>query len=208
MKLYGHPLSTCTRKVLTTLAEKGHDAEFVLVDILKGEQKKPEYLALHPFGVVPLLQDGDFKLFESRAIIRYLNEVLPGPSLVPATAKGRGLMEQWISIESSCVTPHAMTLIWQLHFNKMMGKPSDLGAVEKARGELQRPLDVMDKALASQTYLAGDGFSLAEVCFLPYLDYLVAAQCGDLIKSRAHLGAWWQRVSTRPSWKKVSGNTK
>src|SRR3954451_8131968 len=101
MKVYGHPMSTCTRKVLTTLAEKGHEAEFVMVDIMKGEHKLPAHIARQPFGVIPAIDDDGFVLYESRAIMRYLDEKLSGPRLAPPEPKDRAVMEQWISIEQS-----------------------------------------------------------------------------------------------------------
>ena len=70
MRLYGHPLSSCTRKVLVALAEKGEGAELVPIDLFRGEHKAPPHLARHPFGVVPVLDDDGWVLFESRAIIR------------------------------------------------------------------------------------------------------------------------------------------
>lgn len=205
MKVYGHPLSTCTRKVLTTLAEKGHAAEFVLVDITKGEAKKPEYLARHPFGVIPLLEDGDFSMYESRAIIRYLDARLPGPALTPTDLRARGTMEQWISVESSYFSGTAMRIIMQNLFIPMGGGTPNEEIVAKARVELARPLDVLDKALAGRSFLAGEQFSLADISFMPYLEYLFPAKSGDLIQERRNVSAWWSRISERPSWQKVSG---
>jgi glutathione S-transferase len=71
--LYGNKFSTCTRRVLLTLAEKEAEAEFRNVDFQKMEQRSPEYMEKHqPFGKVPVLYDGEWKLYESRAIVRYL----------------------------------------------------------------------------------------------------------------------------------------
>jgi len=105
MKIYGHPISTCTRKVLTTLEEKGQKADLVVVDIMKGDQKNPDHLARQPFGQIPAIDDDGFVLYESRAIIRYVDETMAGPKLTPNDAKGRGLMEQWMSVETSNFTP-------------------------------------------------------------------------------------------------------
>src|SRR5271169_2565324 len=110
MKLYGHPMSTCTRKVLTTLAEKGHEADFVIVDLMKGEHKQEAHVARQPFGRVPALDDGGFWLYESRAIVRYLDEKLAGPKLTPADIQDRASMEQWISVEYSYFSPAAMKI--------------------------------------------------------------------------------------------------
>jgi glutathione S-transferase len=206
MKVYGHPMSTCTRKVLTTLAEKGHEAQFVLVDLMKGEQKSPAHVARQPFGVVPVLEDEGFSLYESRAIIRYLDAKLPGTSLTPSTLQARGRMEQWMSVEQSYFTPHVMAIVTEMLMKAMRGggKP-DMEKVSKAREQVAKTLDILDRTLLTQAHLAGDSFSLADITWMPYVEYLFPSQSGDLITSRPHVSAWWQRVSTRPSWKKVTG---
>jgi glutathione S-transferase len=203
MKLYGSKHSTCTRKVLVTLAEKGAEAEFVPVELGKGEQKTPAHLARQPFGKVPALDDDGFQLFESRAIMRYLDERLPGPKLTPADPRARARMEQWISIEHSYFSPVAMKLVHQLLFNPRFGRPTDQEVVDKARAEILHPLDVLARRLEEQPYLAGDAFSLAEVTYMPYFEYLYAAKCAEPIAERKPLAAWWEKIAARPSWKKV-----
>jgi glutathione S-transferase len=203
MKVFGHPASTCTRKVLATLQEKGHEAEFVLVDLMKGEQKSPEHLARHPFGVVPVIDDDGFVLYESRAIIRYLDQKLPGASLTPTDAGDRARMEQWMAIEQSYFTPAAMKIIRNQLFAPMMGQPVDTAAVEDGKVGVAKALDVASETL-KQGYFAPSGFSLADICWMPYVQYLFAAGAGSLITERPAVAAWWDRVSSRPSWKKVS----
>ena len=205
MKLYGHPMSTCTRKVLTALAEKGHEAEFVLVDLMKGEQKQEAQLARQPFGKVPALEDDGFWLYESRAITRYLDEKLSGPRLQPADLKDRALMEQWLSVEYSYFSGPAMKIVSELLMKKMQGKTPDLDAVKAAREPVGHALDVADKVLVNQDFFGNKTFSLADISWMPYVQYLVAAEQGDLINSRPGVKAWWERVSSRPSWKKVAG---
>lgn len=205
MKLYGHPMSTCTRKVMTTLAEKGHEAEFVLVDIMKGEHKLPEAMARQPFGVIPALEDDDLVLYESRAIIRYLDEKLAGPKLVPADLRDRAGMEQWISVEQSYMSPKAMVIIMNNMFGPMMGKTPDTDAVNKAKENLGTTFDIADKALARQDFFGGKTFSLADISWMPYIQYLFSAKEGGMVTDRKNLGAWWTRVSTRPTWAKIVG---
>lgn len=205
MKLYGHPFSTCTRKVLTTLAEKGHEAQFVMVDLMKGEHKAPQYTAKHPFGVVPFFEDDGFTMYESRAIIRYLDAKLPGPKLTPSDLPSLGRMEQWMSVEQSYFSPSSMAIIMELFFKGMRGEKPDMDKVNKGRDGTAKALDVVDRALMAQAYLAGDTFSLADICWMPYLQYLSATPHGTLISERPHVKSWWQRLSTRPSWKRVNG---
>jgi glutathione S-transferase len=202
MKLYGHPMSTCTRKVLTTLAEKGHEAQFVVVDLMKGEQKHPEHLARHPFGVVPVLEEDDgSRLYESRAIIRYLDRKLSGPSLTPADPLAYGRMEQFISVESSYFSGPAMKIVMKA----LMKRDTPDSVIEQSRKDLEKPLEVIDAVLAKQQFLAGDSFSLAEVTWLPYLEYLHVAGEGALLGRYKNVSAWWERISTRPSWRKAVG---
>ncbi|HEY4119701.1 MAG TPA: glutathione S-transferase N-terminal domain-containing protein [Byssovorax sp.] len=204
MKVYGHPISTCTRKVLTTILEKGHKPELEVVDIMNGAHKQPAHLARQPFGQIPSIDDDGFVLYESRAIIRYLDAKLTGPQLTPADLKQRARMEQWISVETSNFTPIAMKLIYNLYFNKFRNLPTDEAVVAQAKKDIQLPLSVLDDALGKSEYLAG-AFSLAEIGFMPYVEYLHAAGVGEeLVGAHKHVASWWSRISQRPSWKQVT----
>lgn len=205
MKVYGHPMSTCTRKVLTTLAEKGVSADFVMVDIMKGESHKPEYLAKQPWGQVPVLEEDDgWQLYESRAIIRHLDATLPGPALTPSNSRDRAKMEQWISIESANFTPGVMKILGQLMFAKWRGEEPKMAIVEEGRTSVRKALVVMEKALGEHEYIAGSSFTLADISFMPYVEYLFAAGEGHLITDNPNTSAWWNRISERASWQKVA----
>jgi len=203
--LYGNPMSTCTRKVLMTLAETKTPYEMTLVDFAKGEHQQQPHLSRQPFGQIPAVDDEGFAFYESRAICRYINEK-SGGNLVPGDIKGRALMEQWISVETSNFTPIAMKIIYQLLFNKMAGKEADMKVVGEAKEAIQKPLVILDKALEKDEFLAGS-FSLAEVSFAPYVEYLYASGEGGLVEAHPHVGAWWKRISNRPTWKKVTGKS-
>jgi glutathione S-transferase len=205
MKLYGNPGSTCTRKVLMTFAEKGVTPELEVIDLATGQHKSGDHLARQPFGQVPVLDDGAFRLYESRAICRYLDGVLPGPSLVPADAKERAVMEQWISVETSNFTPHAMGIIYQAVFAPMRGGKADEAKVSESRAKLQPAADVLDKNLAGKKFLLGDAFTLADISYMPYLEYLAMTPAIDVVTSRPNLASWWERLRSRPTWQKVTG---
>lgn len=201
MKLYGNPMSTCTRKVLTVLAEKGHQAEFVNIDLMKHEQKTPEHIARQPFGVVPALElDDGFIMYESRAIARFLDRTLPGPSLTPADPKAYALMEQFIGVEQSYFSGQAMKIVME----RFRGTNNEEN-IAKGREGMKRPLEVLDAALANRPFLAGNDFTLAEVCFAPYMEYLFAMGEKDSVAPYKNVMAWWDRVSNRPSVKKAHG---
>lgn len=197
--VYGHPLSTCTRKVLTTLLENGTSYEFVLVDLMKGEHKQPAHLARQPFGQVPALDDHGFKLFESRAICRYLNESAGG-KLVPADVRSRALMEQWISVETSNFTPHAMKFIYHHVFQR----PQEPEVLQAAEAKLTETLGILDAHLAKHPALAGETFSLADISYMPYVEYMMMTPSKELLLKWPNVMSWWGRVSERASWKKVT----
>jgi glutathione S-transferase len=200
IKLFGHPASTCTRKVLFTLHETSTPYELVLVDFAKGEHKQPAHLARQPFGQLPALSDGTFAMYESRAMARYIDSKA-GNKLTPADPQQRALMEQWMSVESSNFTPNAMKFIYHSVFKREQ-TPETLAAAEKG---LEVACGVLDKALAGKTYLLGDQLTLADVTYAPYLEYAMGTPQKDLITKHANVASWWGRVSERPAWLKTAG---
>lgn len=206
MKVYGHPMSTATRMVLATLAEKGQEAELVLVDLTKGEHKSPANVERHPFGVIPAFEDDDgFRLYESRAIIRYLDRKLPGASLTPSDVHAYARMEQFISVEHCYFTPNAMKVIWERLFKGLLGGGApDPARIDEGLQGVERVFGIIEPVLGKQQYLAGDAFSLAELTWMPYLEFFVAAGGGELVARHPNVAAWWERIRSRPSWKKVT----
>jgi glutathione S-transferase len=200
MKIYGHPMSTCTRKVLTTLAETDTPYELVMVDFAKGEHKQPAHVARQPWGKVPTLDDDGFTLYESRAMCRYINDKVSG-KLVPTDARGRGLMEQWISIEYSYFTQPSMKYV----FKHIFQREQEPAVMESAQQELEVALPVLDAHLAKHDYFAGADFSIADITYMPYVEYAINTPAKEIYSKHPHFMAWWNRVSERPTWRKVAG---
>lgn len=204
MKIYGNPMSTCTRKVLTVFAEKGVKPEFVTVE-LNGEHKQEPHLSRQPFGQVPALEDDGFALFESRAMCRYVDQQLPGARLVPADAKAAATVEQWISVESANFTPHAMKIIYGALLEPMRGLPVNTAKIEEGRKALETTLGIMEKQLQKNPFIAGSEFTLADICYMPYIEYLYACKNGDIIDAHPAVAKWWKGVSDRKSWQIATG---
>jgi glutathione S-transferase len=200
IKLYGHPASTFTRKVLCTLHEIDTRFELNFVDLLAGEQQQAAHLERQPFGRVPTIDDDGFTLYESRAIIRYLNDQYGG-KLVPSDVRGRAVMDQWIDVEYSYFS--AATLKPILHY--VFSFAQDETALEAAGSMIEQTLDVLDARLDTAPYLAGEQFSLADIVYLPDLDYLMATPLQAAVSSRCNVASWWARSSERASWRKASG---
>jgi glutathione S-transferase len=200
IKIFGHPVSTCTRKVLMTLGETKTPYELLVVDFAKGEHKQQPHLGRQPFGQVPSIDDDGFAFYESRAICRYINEKVGG-SLVPNNIKGRALMEQWISIETSNFTPHAMKFI----YHDIFKRPQEPAVLEAAGKGVETSFGIMDATLAKGSFLVGAEFTLADVCFMPYFEYAMGTPVKAMLAKHPHVSAWWNRVSERATWQKVVG---
>lgn len=204
MKLHGHPLSPCTRKVLATAAEKTASVDLVTVDLFTGEHKQADHLARHPFGVIPVLEDDGFVLYESQAIMRYLAAGPGGPPLVPVAARDRARMDQWLSVAQSYIAPHARTLAVQRMVHRPRGLALDLPAIAEAERALRLAFATLDRALTGARYLAGEAFSLADLGVMPYLASPAVAESANLLADLRHLERWWQDVSVRPSWRAIT----
>jgi glutathione S-transferase len=203
MKIYGHPWSINTRKVLMTLAEKSKEAELSLVMLPNGEHKLPAHVARHPFAKVPVLEDEGFVLYEAAAINRYLERKFPSPPLVPSDPRGAALTDQWISASDCYFGPNVGPVIVEKLFRRYLGGEVDHAAIESGRTKMQAALDTADQTLQRSPYLTGDAFTLADIQFMPYLEYL--DKIGeDVLTKRRSLSAWWERCSSRPSWQKVA----
>jgi glutathione S-transferase len=200
IKVFGHPISACTRKVLVTLREIGVPFEMQIVDFIgKREHKQPAHLARQPFGKVPAIDDQGFALYESRAIIRYLNDRYGG-DLVPANVLERAAMDQWVSVEYSYFSAAATKPI--LHF--LSNAPYENAELAAADAAVDQTLDALESRLAVHPYLAGDNFSLAEIVYLPYLDYLMLTPKKAAISGRPHVATWLAGNSKRPSWQETT----
>jgi glutathione S-transferase len=205
MKVYGHPLSSCTRKVLMALAEKQQHADFSLVDLFVGEQRTPSYLAKHPFGVVPALDDDGFLLWESRAIIRYLDARSALNALTPRAPRDVARMDQWLSVDQSYIAPHVRALAGERIVKKHLGHEADAELERASEAALAIAFEVIERALASSVYLAGESFSLADISLMPYIAGLAMVDAQHLIADKRHVMAWWSRVSVRDAWRVATG---
>jgi glutathione S-transferase len=200
IKLYGNPNSTCTRKVMTVMAETGTPYEMSVIDLSKREHKQKPHTDRQPFGQIPTIEDDGFALFESRAICRYVSGKAESP-LLPKNLQARATMEQWISVEQSNFSPNAMKFIYQYIFKR----PQDPAVLEAANVMLDKTFSVISVVLAKSPFLAGDTFTIADIVYMPYLEYLMLSPAKETFEKHPHVVAWWNRVSERPSWRKVVG---
>ncbi|KAI0351894.1 glutathione S-transferase [Trametes cingulata] len=208
LKIYGNVLSTCTNRVRVVLEELGVPYEIVNVDFAKQEHKAPEFTAVQPFGQVPYIDDDGFKLFESRAIARYIalkyggiGKLIPDPKDIQKTA----LFEQAASIELSNFDPFAAGLAAENIFKPMFGQQTDKAKVEALKSQLEGKLAAYDVLLGRTKFLAGDELTIVDLFHLPY-GALLEKQGIDFLTSGRfpNVARWWKEVSSRETWKKLS----
>ncbi|KAF6765859.1 glutathione S-transferase [Ephemerocybe angulata] len=211
LKLYGWPKSTCTQRVGMALIEKGVPFEFVMVDLFKGESKTPEYLQKQPFGQVPYIDDDGFILYESRAIARYIAEKYAAkgtPNLLPvADVRARARFEQAASVETADFDAFAGRAVFEMVFKPMMGGKSDEAVFQDLITNLSAKLDVYDKILAKQKYMAGNEVTLADLFHLPY-GVLLATAGSDIMQAKPNVKRWFDDLTSRPSWQAVKDGVK
>ncbi|KAH6890851.1 glutathione S-transferase [Coprinopsis sp. MPI-PUGE-AT-0042] len=210
LKLVGSPISPATKRVAVVLLEKKVEFEFVPIDFAKQEHKAASFLEKQPFGLVPYLDDDGFIIYESRSIARYVAEkwASQGTPLVPLDdLKKKALFEQAVSIEAANFDAHAAVAVFDKIFRPFFGMPADIPSFEAQIKKLEGKLDVYDKILSKQKYLAGEDLTLADLFHLPFGALLPAAG-SNAIADRPNVARWWNDISSRESWKAVEDGIK
>lgn len=196
----GIPGSPFLRAVEVALKEK--DVPYQLHAMSPADMKTPEHLELHPFGRIPIFEEDGFRLYETQAIIRYLDEVFIHPPLTPGNPKQRARMNQIIGIIEWYLFPKAAAPI---AFNriigpKLLGLPSDEAAITDAMPMARTCFAELNRLLEDQPYLAGPRFSIADIMLGTQLDLLATTPEGQQLIDGTKLEGWLERLRVRPSF--------
>ena len=200
MKLYGAPMPAPNpRRVRIFLAEKGIDLPETPVDMMKREHKSDEYKARNSLGQVPTLElDDGTCISETVAICRYFEETQPDPPLFGRTPVEKANIDMWVRrVEFQVMNPVGMFWRHAHPFtSRLLTQFKDFG--ESNRGHYQGAQRWLDRELADRAYLAGEAYSMADICLLSTVDF--ATWIGlPLEPANANLKAWHDRVSGRTS---------
>lgn len=203
MKLYDWTPAPNPRRVRIFLAEKGMSVELVQVDVLGGEHKTDAFLEKNPSGKVPVLEldDGRF-VAESVAICRTLEAMQPEPSLFGQTPYELGRIEMVNrQLELELSTPIGIAWVnGPIVARSAPGRFKQIPeAKTQAEGAARRFYERLDRELAERPYMAGDGFSVADITGLCMIDFASALVELPPDPGLTHLHAWHARVSERPS---------
>jgi glutathione S-transferase len=169
LKIYGFDVSTWSNRVRFTANSLGLDYDYVQVDLLGGQGQSKDYLAIHPAGKVPAIDDEGFVLFESGAITRYLADKV-GSSLYPADLQKRARVEQWTEFAAQ----HIAKAMERIFFNRVLYKVMNLEKDERSLQEglkfMGRFLPVVNAQLEKSRHFAMDDLTLADFVLLAWLD--------------------------------------
>lgn len=199
--LWGFDGSTYVRTIKMLLAEKGvADFKQVPLNVLKGEPKELEHLKRHPFGKVPVVDYDDFRLLETAAIARFLNDTLPGKSLIPTDPKDRARMDMVIGLIDSYGYAALLGGVAAYHlFPDFVGgknEESRQSGIEDGR----KVIEFAMKTKGSSPFIAGENLSLADLYLAPILFYVSLTPDKGAVFDAAGLLEWWNTMEALPSY--------
>lgn len=205
--VYSVPGSPFGRAVLIALEEKGASWR-----LQPTSPRDPAHLARHPFARVPVLEHDGFSLYETQAILRYIDRILPEPALTPTNPKAAAKMDQMINVSDWYLFQGVGNVIafQRIVMPRLMGIPTDEAACAAAVPRAEQVFAELANALGDQPYFAGDALSLADIQIAPQIDFLaMTPEGGTILAAHPALTGWLARMHARPSllattWEKLA----
>ena len=202
LKLHVFPQSPRGFKVLVVAYQLGIDFELVFCDLTKGDQKSAAYTALNPNQRMPALEDGDFRLWESNAIIQYLAAKKPEGGLLPADERARADVARWQFWESTTWDPACAILVFERAVKRFFGGGApDPVEVEKGLQRFHRAAKVLDAHLRGRAYVCGDRLTLADFALAADLTMAEPAQLP--LEGFGEMRRWAGRLADLPAWQRT-----
>jgi glutathione S-transferase len=198
IKLYGHEISGNSYKVRLMLSLPNIESEWVKVDVMKGEQKLPEYLAMNPFGQVPLLVDGEIRLADAQAILVYLARQYGGEQWLPTAALPMAKVIRWLSIAAGEVRQgpeHA-------RLYHLFGAGTNIN-LDRATQKSEFILMQLNEHLSNRTWLEFERPTIADIAVFPYI---ALARDGKIsLDAYPHVLVWIDRIKQLPGYISMTG---
>ena len=197
--VWGVPGSPYVRAALLGLEEK--QARWRLAPLGFTDSKTPAHLARHPFGRMPVLEHGDFRLYELQAILRYLDRVIPEPAMTPTDPRAEARMNQLMGIADWYFMPQVSSaIVFQRVVAPRFGMPVDEAKIAAAMPVARTCAAEVSRLLGDQPFMAGDALSLADLVLAPQVSFLdECAEGRELLAAHPNLAAWNRRMMDRPS---------
>jgi len=199
--VYGLPGSPYLRCALLGLHEKGAPYRLALMGKNACAPRSEEHLLRHPFGRIPILEHGDFRLYETQAILRYLDAVLPGPSLQPSEPRAAARMNQIAGIVDCYVWPFISLGISAERFlaQRIWNRPTDEANIAKAVPQARTCLRELERLQGSAEFLSGASISIADLMLAPHLMVFRTTPEGEQLMAGTGLDQWLMRMRARDS---------
>ncbi|WP_322418950.1 glutathione S-transferase family protein [Mesorhizobium huakuii] len=196
--LYGADYSVYVRIARMALEEKGVDYELVPLDIFAADGIPTWYLEHHPFGRIPAFEHDGFRLFETNAIARYVDEAFDGPALQPADARGRARMGQMTGMLDAY---GYRAMVWDVAVERLEKAEPDEALIAGGMSQAETVLKVLTSLKADGPWLLGDQLTLADLHAAPVIGYFVKVSEGQKLLARfTGIQDWYSRIATRRSF--------
>ncbi|HTP77127.1 MAG TPA: glutathione S-transferase family protein [Rhizomicrobium sp.] len=178
--------------------EKGVAYEFRAL-----EYRSPEHFALHPFGKMPVMQHGDFFLYETAAIAHYIDRAFEGPPLQPAGAREQAEVLRWVGIVNSYVFPVMNRFMKERLVKQAWGFEADQAFIDSAAEPLALQVRLIDEAVARSGFLVGSTPTIADSFLFPQLLFFaITADAKALLQKAPAAADWLARMRARPSFRR------
>jgi glutathione S-transferase len=191
--LYGYDASSYVFSVRMLLAEKGVSYRSVPLDVLAGEPQEAAHRERHPFGKVPVFETDGFRILETSAILRYVNDAFEGPSFIPDNPVDRARMDMASALYDTYGYAAMARVVGYERFPAFVGYP-DREAVEAAMQRIRTVLVEAMRLRGDSRFIAGEAPSLAELFIAPACFYLELVEDGARVLDVPGLDAWWRDV--------------
>jgi len=200
--LFGADYSVYVRIARLVLLEKGVDHELVPVDIFATDGPPDWYADLHPFGKIPAFEHKGFRLFETSAIERYVDEAFEGPPLQPSDPQTRARLNQIIGLLDAYAY---RSMVWDIYVERISkpkgGKAPDETRIAAALPVARACLSTLTRLKSPGRWLLGDQLTLVDLHAAPIFSYFLKAPEGrTMLASFPALQVWWDHISVRPSF--------
>lgn len=196
LEIIGVAQSIFVRTTRMALEEKG-----VPYSLTPAAHNSQTVRGLHPFCKIPIMRHGSLVLFESKAIATYVDRKFNGPPLIPDEPYMAGIVEQWISAINTSIFPTTALYMQANVFRTGKNGERDESLIAEKLPSIARYIEVLDSAVSESGYLAGIGFTLADMFLTPMLAYLrTFPESGDLLAGAEALNRYFTKHSTRESF--------
>ena len=207
IELYVFPPSPRAFKVMAVANYLGIDAALRPLDLIKGDQKSPEYAVLNPNMRMPTLKDGDYVLWESNAIMQYLASKKPDSGLLPRDERGRLDVMRWQFWDLAHWDPHCATFIFENIIKPVILKTDepDQAALAKGAEMFHRSAAVLDGQLKGKAWVTGDKLTIADFSLGAPLNYAEMAHLP--LEAYGEIRRWFATLAALPAWQRTRGET-